>query len=125
MAKFSAALDDAFQALADPTRRAVLARLADGPATVTALAAPFAMALPSFVRHLRVLEEGGLIVTRKTGRSRTCRINPRAFGPVEAWMADQRRKWAAQTDRLQEFLEQGRDLDDGPRMTKEAHDERA
>ena len=122
MPKFPTPLDQTFSALADPTRRAVLVRLAEGPASVTVLAAPFDMALPSFVQHIRVLEEGGLIVTEKTGRTRVCRIDPEAFGRVEGWIADQRRKWAAQTDRLQEFLEQGRDLADGPRHPEEKND---
>jgi DNA-binding transcriptional ArsR family regulator len=115
MPKFFTPLDQTFSALADPTRRAVLMRLAEGPASVTHLAEPFDMALPSFVQHLRVLEDGGLIVTEKTGRTRVCRINPAAFGQVEDWMAAQRRKWEAQTDRLQAFLEGGHDLADGPR----------
>lgn len=123
MPKYKTPLDTRFQALADPTRRAVLAHLADGPASVGALATPFGMALPSFMQHLRVLEDGGLIVTEKTGRTRICRINPAAMGDAEAWMAGQRMKWEAQTDGLQAFVEAGRDLDDGP-MMKEPHDVR-
>lgn len=115
MANLSPALDAAFQALADPTRRAVLVALAGGPQGVTALATPFDMALPTFLKHLRVLEDGGLIATEKIGRTRICRINPARIGVLEDWMAAQRRKWEAQTDRLQAFLEQGRDLADGPR----------
>jgi DNA-binding transcriptional ArsR family regulator len=115
MPKFLTPLDQTFAALADPTRRAVLRRLAEGPASVTHLAEPFDMALPSFLQHLRVLEEGGLIVTEKTGRRRICRINPAAFGQVEDWMATQRRRWEAQTDRLQAFLEGGHDLADAPK----------
>lgn len=114
MTKYNAPLDHAFHALADPTRRAVLARLCDGPQAVTLLSQPFAMALPTFVQHLRVLEDSGLIASEKIGRTRICRINRPLFAQVEDWMSAQRRKWEAQTDRLQEFLEQGRDLADGP-----------
>jgi DNA-binding transcriptional ArsR family regulator len=112
-----------FHALADPTRGAVAARLADGPASVSELARPFDMALPTFLQHLKVLEAGGVIVTEKTGRTRLCRINPAAFGAAEDWLSAQRRKWEAQTDRLQEFLEAGHDLDDRPHPTKEMRDE--
>jgi DNA-binding transcriptional ArsR family regulator len=112
-----------FHALADPTRGAVAARLAEGPATVGTLAAPFDMALPTFLQHLKVLEAGGVIVTEKTGRTRVCRINPAAFGLAEGWLAAQRRKWEAQTDRLQDFLAGGHDLDDGPRPPQEMRDE--
>ena len=116
MTKFSDPLAPAFHALADPTRRAVLARLASGPATVSDLATPFGMALPSFVQHLRILEASGLIASAKQGRSRTCRIEPAMVGRVEGWLGEQRRIWAARTDRLQAFLESGADLDDGPKM---------
>lgn len=119
MTKYNAPIDQAFLALADPTRRAVLARLSEGPTSVTTLSEPFRMALPSFVQHLKILEESGLIASDKVGRRRICRVNPAAFVQVEGWMAEQRRKWEAQTDRLQEFLEQGRDLTDGPRTTME------
>ncbi len=114
MPKCSAQLDSTFQALADPTRRAVLARLADGPMAVSALAAPFGMALPSFMQHLRMLEDGGLIASEKIGRSRICRIAPDRAAEAERWIAAQRARWTAQTDRLQSFLETGRDLNDGP-----------
>jgi DNA-binding transcriptional ArsR family regulator len=114
MPKYTAPLDSTFQALADPTRRAVLARLADGPLTVSVLAAPFGMALPSFMQHLRMLEDGGLIASEKIGRSRTCRIVPESAAAAEGWIAAQRARWTARTDRLQSFLETGADLDDGP-----------
>jgi DNA-binding transcriptional ArsR family regulator len=118
MPKYPPALDSTFQALADPTRRAVLTRLADGPLRVSVLAAPFDMALPSFMQHLRMLEDGGLIASEKVGRSRICRIVPDGTTAAESWIAVQRARWTAQTDRLQFFLETGRDLDDGP-MPKE------
>jgi DNA-binding transcriptional ArsR family regulator len=103
-------LAPAFHALADPTRRAVLARLALGPATVSELAAPYGMALPSFMQHLAVLEAGGLIASEKLGRSRICRLEPAMIGRVEGWLSTQRRLWEGRTDRLQAFLEQGGDL---------------
>lgn len=86
MAEHAEILDDVFQALADPTRRAILSRLAQGPASVGELAAPFAMALPSFMKHLRVLERSGWIVTRKAGRVRTCTIITERFADVGAWV---------------------------------------
>lgn len=110
MTKYSDPLDSAFHALADPTRRAVLARLALGPTTVSELALPFGMALPSFMQHLGVLEFGGLIASEKQGRSRTCRIESAMITRVEGWLADQRHIWEARTDRLQDFLVSGGDL---------------
>ena len=86
MAEHAEILDDVFQALADPTRRAILRRLAQGPASVGELAAPFAMALPSFMKHLRVLERSGWIVTSKSGRVRTCTIVTERFADVGAWV---------------------------------------
>ena len=97
-------LDALFQSLADPTRRAILARLAHGPATVTDLAAPFDMALPSFLQHLRRLEDGGLIETTKQGRVRTCSIKVGALAPAKTWMEEQRLLWEGRHDRLEDFL---------------------
>jgi DNA-binding transcriptional ArsR family regulator len=97
-------LDTVFQALADPTRRAVLGRLAAGPASVGELARPFGMALPSFMKHIRVLEGGGLIRTHKAGRVRTCAIQPAAIALAEAWLAEQRALWEGRTDRLEQFV---------------------
>lgn len=98
-------LDAAFHALADTTRRAVLSRLARGPATVSELAAPFEMGLPSFLKHLRILEEDGLIFTEKQGRVRTCRVNAKRLALAEGWLARQRRAWEAQADRLANYVE--------------------
>ena len=104
-------LDTLFQALGDPTRRAMLERLARGPATVTELAAPFDMALPTFLQHLKVLEAGGLIATEKLGRTRFCRLNPGRVEEARDWLHRQREKMEAQTDRLEAFLDRGGDLD--------------
>ena len=97
-------LDALFQSLADPTRRAILARLAHGPASVTDLAQPFAMALPSFLQHLRRLEEGGLIETEKHGRVRTCTLKVGALAPARGWMEEQRLLWEGWHDRLEDYL---------------------
>lgn len=97
-------LDDIFQALADPTRRAVIGRLGTGPASVGELAAPFAMALPSFMKHIQALEGAGLIRTRKQGRVRHCAIEPRALAAADAWLAAQGALWEVRTDRLTDFV---------------------
>ena len=104
MAHYSARLDGIFQALADPTRRAVLQRLSRGPASITELAAPFDMALPSFMKHIRLLEDSGCIRTRKEGRVRTCGIDRKSFVAVEGWLSTQRALWEARTDRLEQFV---------------------
>jgi len=104
MAQYSRPLDDVFRALADPTRRAVLGRLGAGPATVSELARPFDMALPSFMKHIRVLEKSGWVRTRKVGRVRTCTIDESSFAAVEGWLAAQRRLWEDRTDRLEQFV---------------------
>lgn len=98
-------LDAAFHALADPTRRAVLARLTRGPAPVSELAAPFAMGLPAFMKHLGVLEADGLIRTEKQGRVRTCRLDIDRLAAAETWLTEQRALWAAQADRLADYVE--------------------
>lgn len=86
MAEQSKSLDDVFQALADPTRRAILSRLGQGPASVGELAAPFDMALTSFMKHLKILERSGWITTAKAGRVRTCAIVTDRFADVGAWV---------------------------------------
>lgn len=103
-------LTPAFRALADPTRRAVVARLAEGAASVSDLAGPFDLALPTFLQHLKVLEAGGLIETEKQGRTRICRLNPARVEEARDWLARQREKMEAQTDRLETFLDRGGDL---------------
>jgi DNA-binding transcriptional ArsR family regulator len=100
----TAQLDRVFQALADPTRRAVIQRLSSGTASVSELAKPFDMALPSFLQHLDVLEGCGLVRSRKTGRIRTYQISPRPMQAAEGWMAEQRARWVRRLDQLDEFL---------------------
>ncbi|RYE51034.1 MAG: transcriptional regulator [Hyphomicrobiales bacterium] len=97
-------LDGLFLALSDPTRRAVIGRLGRGAATVTELAAPFDMALPSFMKHIRQLEQSGWIATEKTGRVRTCRLEPVTFGAAQAWLDEQRAIWEGRTNRLEAFV---------------------
>ena len=102
----STPLDLAFHALSDPTRRAVVSRLARGEAAVSTLAEPFDMALPSFAQHLKVLEECGLIATEKRGRSRWCRLVPGRFEEAAEWMEAERRSWADRLDRLESYLDE-------------------
>lgn len=108
MANQSAALlTDVFYALADPTRRAIVRALGrGGPASVTTLAAPFEMALPSFMKHLAVLERCGVTRSRKHGRVRTCALVPSTLSQAERWMAEQRAEWEARSDRMVSFVEQ-------------------
>lgn len=101
----SARLNDVFKALADPTRRAVLERLGRGPGSMTELARPFAMALPSFSQHLQVLERCGLVRSRKRGRVRTYRLSPRPLAVVEHWLDRQRRRWERRLDQLDNHLQ--------------------
>lgn len=105
MENHSASLDTAFHALSDPTRRAVLHRLMEGPAAVKELAAPFDMGLPSFMKHLKVLEESGLIGSVKAGRVRTCHVKADRLATAESWLAEQRALWEARTDRLADYVE--------------------
>ncbi len=97
-------IDQVFRALSDPTRRQVLARLSRSPASVSELAQPFDMALPSFVQHLRVLEESGLVRSAKRGRVRTYRIAPQRMKLAEDWLAEQRQLWERRLDQLDAYL---------------------
>jgi len=99
-------LDTVFQALADPTRRGMIAMLTRGPASVSELAEPFDMSLPAIVQHLQVLESSGLVKSEKVGRVRTCRIEPKAMMSAEDWIAGQRASWEARRDRLGEYLKE-------------------
>ncbi|MEO6185982.1 MAG: metalloregulator ArsR/SmtB family transcription factor [Steroidobacteraceae bacterium] len=106
MDNYSHALGNVFFALGDPTRRAIVQRLADGASAVSELASPFAMALPSFMKHLRVLERAGLIRSSKTGRTRTCMLKQGALDGAEQWLAQQRMIWEARADRMTSYVEQ-------------------
>lgn len=97
-------LDRAFQALADPTRRAIVQRLTQSPASVSELARPFAMAMPSVLQHLAMLEEAGLVVSEKVGRVRTCRLAPEGLSAAEMWITARRQEWQQRLDRLGAYL---------------------
>jgi DNA-binding transcriptional ArsR family regulator len=101
----SARLDLAFQALADPTRRRIVSQLTGGPASVSELAAPLPISLPAVLQHLQMLEASGLVRSEKKGRVRTCRIEPKALGQAERWIAEQRALWESRLDRLEDYLE--------------------
>ena len=97
-------LDETFRALSDPTRRAVVQALGRGPASVSELAKPFEMALPSFLQHLRVLEDCGLVTTRKTGRVRTCTLRAEPLAAAGHWLEAQRTLWTKRLDQLDDNL---------------------
>src|ERR1043165_981949 len=105
----AAAADEVFNALASPTRRKVLELLSAGPATVTELAAPFDMQLPSFVQHLSVLEESRLVKSKKRGRVRTYEIAPKRFKVAEDWLTARRHLWEARLDRFGRYVKQLKD----------------
>lgn len=105
MANYSVALDSVFHALADPTRRAVIQRLSRGPATVSELAEPFDMALPSFMKHVGVLEGTGLIRSKKSGRIRTCMLERKRLAAAERWFEEQRAIWTSRYRNLDNLLE--------------------
>jgi DNA-binding transcriptional ArsR family regulator len=104
MSKYDPDLSLLFHALADPTRRSMLTRLAEAPARVTDLAGPTGLRLPTVMRHLSVLEEAGLIATAKDGRVRTCALVPEALNPVRTWLDDQRAIWEARLYRLEDYV---------------------
>jgi DNA-binding transcriptional ArsR family regulator len=96
-------LDRLFHALADSTRRAIVMRLSQGPASVTELSRPFEMAMPTLLQHIRVLEDSGLIGTEKVGRVRTCEIKQQAFDATQSWLEKQRSLWASRLDRMEAY----------------------
>jgi DNA-binding transcriptional ArsR family regulator len=100
----AADIDRVFQALGDPTRRAILGRLSQGPQTVSGLAGPLAISLTAVAQHLQVLQESGLARTEKVGRVRTCRIDRAGFQAVEGWIAEHRSMWDRRLDRLGDLL---------------------
>ncbi|RYZ43867.1 MAG: ArsR family transcriptional regulator [Myxococcaceae bacterium] len=110
--QYQAQLNGIFQALADPTRRAVLSRLGLGPASISDLAKPFDMALPSFMKHIYLLEGSGLIRTHKEGRVRTCAIEKKPFAAVETWLSTQRVIWEGRNDRLEQFVMAAQDQEE-------------
>jgi DNA-binding transcriptional ArsR family regulator len=97
-------LDRAFQALADPARRGMLARLSHGPASVSELAKPLPISLPAVLQHLQALEASGLIRSEKKGRVRTCSLEPDALGAAEHWLSERRADWEARLDRFDDYV---------------------
>jgi DNA-binding transcriptional ArsR family regulator len=110
----AADLDQLFHALADPSRRAMVERLSVGPASVSELGRPLAMSLAAVVQHVQVLEASGLIQTHKTGRTRTCTINPATLRTAETWIAERRTLWERRLDRLGDYLSGGAGPADAP-----------
>ena len=106
MVKYSQQLDSTFGALADPTRRAILATLMLGQASITELAKPHRMSLPAVMKHVRVLEEAGLVSQEKTGRTRHCRLAAQPLKDAEQWISQYRRFWEGTFDSLERFLSQ-------------------
>lgn len=119
MAAMPAPLDLAFQALADPTRRVMVERLSQGPASVSELARPLDMTLSAVVQHLAVLETSGLVRSQKVGRVRTCRIEPQMFTAAERWLSERRASWERRFDRLGAFLAET-EAGDGPSTSSAA-----
>ena len=112
-------LDRVFHALADPGRRLMLERLSQGPASVSELGRPLAMSLAAVVQHVQVLEASGLVRTQKTGRTRTCAIDPAALRSAESWIFERRTLWERRLDRLGDYLSDAADSprdDHGPRQ---------
>ena len=105
MANQSTQLDHVFGALSDATRRAIVMRLCDGEASVGELAKPFEMALPSLMKHIRILESSGLVASQKKGRVRTCSLQTEALATIEVWLAAQREIWEQRLDRLEMYVE--------------------
>lgn len=104
MTNYSPVLDQVFKALANPTRREVVDMLGRGPASMTELAAPFEMALPSFLQHLQVMEDAGMVSSQKNGRVRVFQLEAPALLTAEHWMDSHRRQWETRLDQLDSFL---------------------
>lgn len=104
MDKYFEELDMTFSALADPTRRAIVSRLCDGPASVGELAEPFDIALPTLLKHVRVLEKSGLVSSEKIGRVRTCRIETRALQATEDWLREHISLWEQRLGRMEQHI---------------------
>ena len=105
----------AFQALSDPTRRAMVERLSRGPASVSELAAPFPMSMSAVVQHLKILEASGLVASEKTGRVRTCRVDAQALSAAERWINERRKSVERSLDRLGAFLDETRNEEEFPK----------
>ncbi len=117
-------LSETFGALADPTRRAILARLASGEASVTALAEPFAMSMPAISKHLKVLERAGLIARGREAQWRPCRLQASPLQDVAGWVEHYRRFWEESFDRLDEYLRELRKQNSKNKIAKNSEKER-
>jgi DNA-binding transcriptional ArsR family regulator len=104
MANHAISLDHVFHALSDATRRAIVMRLAKGPASVGELSKPFEMSKPTMLQHIRVLEQSGLIGTQKQGRVRMCEMKPSLLGDAVGWLSQQRSVWEARLDRMDAYV---------------------
>jgi DNA-binding transcriptional ArsR family regulator len=111
-----------FAALADPTRRAILARLARGEATVTELAAPFDMSLPGISKHLRVLQRAGLIEQGRQAQWRPCRLQPQPLRNVSDWVGQYRRHWEESFERMDAYLRELQESQEQPKGDDDGHD---
>lgn len=120
MVNYLAAVDAAFSALADPTRRAILARLSEAERTVGELARPLPMSLPAVSKHLRILEGAGLVTRRREGRTHHVRLVPSALAPAEEWIARQRASWTSRLDALDEYLRETRNAKDAATGSRRA-----
>ena len=116
----AAAVDRVFQALADPSRRSIVDRLARGPASVSELARPLAMSMAGVMQHLRLLEDSGLVRSQKNGRVRTCRLEPAALQAAEHWIADRQAMWETSLERLGQYLARTETTDQQQSTDKEA-----
>ncbi len=104
MLNYGSGLDSRFQALGDPTRRSIVARLAAGPASVKEIARPLPMSLPAVMQHIAVLENCGLVASDKRGRVRICRLEAAALAACERWLGERRAEWESRLDRLDAYL---------------------
>ena len=111
-------VDVVFHALSDANRRAMIDRLLAGPASVSELARPLSISLPAVVQHLHVLEDSGVVRSHKSGRVRTCEIDPLALSEAERWISERRASWEARLDRLGEFLAERSDDSAPPTQSK-------
>ena len=118
MAQDDAVLDQVFRALSDATRRSVVQRLTHGPASVSDLAQPHAMSLPGFMKHLRVLEEAGLVVRAKEGRTVHCELAPKVLEEAAVWLAQYEKFWTAQLDALGRYLYHREEMQPCPARSK-------
>lgn len=111
MVYYSTTLDHTFSALSDPTRRAIISKLAEGEIPIMEIASPFDMSLPAVTKHIRILEEAGLVIRRKQGRVRYCRLNAKPLRAAAKWLAFYQKFWDAKLDSLANFLESDSDQD--------------